>query len=129
VFDLLANWVASGGDREGLTILRVRGQISYAPASVAGSTYFGIRVDDMGLTGADTGIQPQASAYAPWMLHRAYFPSSSGATVNAVNVFELDLKARRRIPAVQQTLWVAWTPTDTGTSSLLFKARVLVALP
>jgi hypothetical protein len=127
VTDLLSNFVAAGGSREGLTVIRVRAQLAFAAASAGGNARIGLQVDE--LTASGTQLDPVVNPYQAWMLNMGVFPTTSGATVDASFPFHLDLKGKRKIGRLQETLWFTWKPNDTGTTSMIAVFRVLVALP
>jgi hypothetical protein len=130
--DLLANFVADGGSREGLTVLRTHLLISYAPASVGALARIGLIVAPLASPTTAGGIldpSSNATLYEPWLLIDRLAPGASGATVNATNVYRLDNRSKRKVQHVQETYWFSWIPSDTGTSSISALIRVLVALP
>src|SRR5260370_14894124 len=125
--DLPSGLEVAGASLLGITIMRMHAQLSYAPASVGAVSTLGIVVG----TSADVGNQldPVNLPDLDWMLNRRLLPGSNGATVNAVNVFEIDLRAKRKMQELNQRLYLSWKPADTGTSSLAGQVRILVALP
>jgi hypothetical protein len=123
--ELLTTFVAASGSREGLTIMRIHGFGSYAPASVGGVSRLGIIVDDIN----DAPPSPLTFPYQDWMINRAVFPTASGAAVDAVRLFEIDLRSKRKLHGMSDGLYMVWEPTDTGTSSINVQLRILVALP
>jgi hypothetical protein len=125
--DLLANFVADGGGREGITIMRTHIQCAYAPATTGGRSTIGLQCQ--GLAAAAAELNPLANPYEPWMLIKTLYPGASGATVNATNPFEIDNKSKRKVQHVQETYWLSWIATETGTSSFNAHVRVLMALP
>jgi hypothetical protein len=49
--------------------------------------------------------------------------------VNATNPFEIDVKSKRKVQHIQETYWLSWISTDTGTASFNAHVRALIALP
>ena len=125
-FDLLSGYRGLGGSTQGATVMAVHIQGSYAAASTGGNALIGIGVTH--LSDITPDLPNTAEAGADWMLLRAIFPQSAGATVDAATPWEVHLKSRRKCHQIQQTLFLTWTPTDTGTSSLNFVGAALLAL-
>lgn len=130
VDDLLANFVADGGSREGLTIMRIHAQFAYAPAAVGDSLRLGMIVEGLNAPSTAGGVlDPTTSPYEPWLINYLELPGASGATVNATNPFLLDLKSKRKVQHVQETLWLSVRSASAGSVSFNGLVRVLVALP
>jgi hypothetical protein len=129
ITDLLANYVADGGSREGVTIMRIRARGSFSPAEAGDSFDVGLLVEATAATSGQVQLHPDTNPYEPWLLNTTLFPGSSGATFNATNVFELDLRAKRKVQHVQETLWWSWVGHSTGNTSMAVTFRVLIALP
>ena len=128
--DLLSNFVADGGSREGLTIMRTHIVGAFAAASTGGQGRVGLIVAGLSAGQAAGGeLDPVANPYEPWLIDSVVFPTTSGATVDASTPFHYDIRSKRKVQHVQETLWLVFHPTDSGTTSLAGLARVLVALP
>jgi hypothetical protein len=126
--DLLAGLEVAGASVLGITVMRIHAQFSTAFAAVGDRITAGIVVG----SSADTGNQldPAVLPDLDWMLNRAVFPNSSGATVNAVEPWEIDLRSKRKMQELNQRLFFAWKPaTSGGTTSLSAQFRTLIALP
>jgi hypothetical protein len=126
--DLLSGFVTAGGSREGLTVMRIHLQLAYAAASAGGTSRIGLIVAGSGSTAA-TELNPASFPYEPWLLNRLLFPTTSGAVVDASTPFDIDNRSKRKVQHLGESLFLSWVATDTGTSSLVGLARVLVALP
>jgi len=128
--DLLQNFVSDGGSREGLTILRTHIVGGFAAASVGGQARVGLIVAGLNVSQAANGeLDPRANPYEPWLLDNVVFPTTSGATVDASTPFRYDIRSKRKVQHVQETYWLSFSPTDSGTTSLAGLVRCLVALP
>jgi hypothetical protein len=127
--DLLANFVADGGSREGVTVIRTHIQCAYAPASVGGRSTIGLIVSSLQASTITGELNPLNDPYEPWLLVKTLYPGASGATVNATNPFEIDVKSKRKVQHIQETYWLSWISTDTGTASFNAHVRALIALP
>jgi hypothetical protein len=100
--------------------------MAYGAASTADHIEYGLQVDT--LEASNLTLTP-ANFYNPWMLLDDFYPSTSGATVDASAPFSFDIKSRRKVQYVQETLWFSWRPVASGNSSLTGLFNVLLALP
>jgi len=129
VFDLLANFVADGGSREGLTIIRTRIDASYAPSGTGDRSTLGLIVENVGAGAGPALMNPLSNPYEPWLLIKTLYPTSSGATVDATSTYTIDLKSKRKVQHVQETYWLTWITTAAANNSANFHVRALIALP
>ena len=101
-FDLLADLEVAGASKLGCTIMRTRGQMMFGyPASTA-FWQWGLvvgRISDVGSNKPD----PLTDNDVDWMLLRQQLPNESGATVDALEPFELDLRSKRKCAEAKQT--------------------------
>ena len=125
-FDLLSGYRTLGGSTQGCTIMAVHISGAYAAASSGGNALIGLCVQP--LAGISNALPDTTDSGADWMILKAFFPQTAGATVDASTPWAIDLKSRRKCGEIQETLGLTWTPTDTGTSSLNFVSNVLLAL-
>jgi hypothetical protein len=126
MFDLLAPYRGRRGvsSTPGVTVERIRGTFRAAlPGAEApdSSVYVGIRRCDLDETAASNG--PATEAHADWMFYQRMWSATGGG---GFPIYEIDVRARRKIHELEQTICLfsespaAETPsTLTGTVSLL----------
>jgi hypothetical protein len=113
--DLLANFRVDGGTTDGCTVGRIHVRLHTTTAIAAGDAfYWGIFRGQNSDVGTSVVGSPSASAdpYEDWMYWTeftagpgagagagpGYFPGGTGAS------YEVDIRAKRKIPQLQQTL-------------------------
>jgi hypothetical protein len=127
IHDMLTDFEAAGATHLGCTIMRIHMQLSFSPGAVGDHGEIGIAVGRKGdtISTLSVAVNPEMD----WMLYRWVWPASSGGTVDAVNPFEIDLRAKRKLDELDQTLWFTWIPIATTSASMSGFARILLALP
>ena len=126
--DLLSNWVGLGGSREGCTVMRTHITGAFGPSEAGDSFDVGLLVATLAASGT-TELKPDVEPYEPWLLNTSLFPTFSGAAFNASVPFSFDVKSKRKLPNIQDTLWWVWVGHSTGNTSLAATVRILLALP
>jgi len=128
--DLLSEFVAAGGSLEGVTVIRTHLVLAYAAASTGGVARLGLIVESKGAgTLAGGPLDASSNPYESWLLNTRLLPTCSGAVVDASTPHRYDIRSKRRVQHLNETYWLTFAPTDTGTSSLSIFARTLLALP
>jgi hypothetical protein len=138
--DLLANFRADGGTTDGCTVARIHFRMNTTSAMTPGDAFgFGIfrgQNTDVG-TSVVGAPNPTSDPYEDWLYWTVfgaqvsagsgpgYFPGGAGAP------YEIDVRAKRKIPQLQQTLIASWGLVTVTTSPLVvqFSASVLLMLP
>jgi hypothetical protein len=82
------------------------------------------RDSDIGTTGRFAPSEQDVD----WMLWREIFSTTNGATVNAVERVEIDLKAKRKMGELNQTYGLALQNFAGASRTIDVAARVLLAL-
>ena len=136
--DLLTDLKVGGASVLGSTIMRVH--LVFSPSSAVTANdgiYVGLGVfqqDDVGTFTAATGanvVNANAQREVDWMMweHRVATPTYGYESAN--NHIVWDVKSRRRLEELQQTLVFSYAPQGVATvpATGLLTGRVLVALP
>ena len=118
-----------GGSREGVTIMRTVFDLQYSPASSSDHITFGLQVESINDLATSAALRPDTNPYEPWLLNSTMWPTASGATVDAVTQRHYDIRSKRKVQHIGESLWFSWIPSSTGNSSLAGYFRVLIALP
>jgi hypothetical protein len=136
-YDLLANLRVAGSSVLGATVMRVHMDISVLWSAVTPATSNGLAigfcVEDTDLVTAQD-ITPGAQG-RDWMLREDLFPgtglnTASIAAASPVEGFRVDLRAKRKVQELNQTLaFVIQNTAAAGGLPVSFFARVLIALP
>jgi len=130
VIDLLADYKAAGGSTQGITIMRTHIQLSVqsAAATVGHGAFVGLIVGTINDTAAQlNGAEP----FLDWMLYRScYAFGGSEGTSSSEHVYDIDLRAKRKMQEVNQEYYLVLESLigATGTN-VAYTARTLVALP
>jgi len=134
--DLLADFVSAGGDINGVTIMRTHLRFWPATAVAAADVlYYGLMV--MGsnqiqpsfVLGASAVNNPSDDPYLDWMISdvREARPTYGVSSTNEIN---LDLRSKRKMEDLQETLGLSVVAKTVGASlSVDVFARTLLALP
>ena len=85
------------------------------------------RVTDVGVAAPATDLA--ANAGLSWAWHTQLFPSSNGAAVNVVQVYDWTSMAKRRIRNVTETYLLCLDNPSAASKTLDIFVRTLVALP
>lgn len=130
--NLLAAFEASyGAQLLGCTVMRVRGTIAAqnASASFTLNTAVGLQVAADDLTAAQ--LDPFARLNDDWMYWDTLLANQNIATELAhVDNYKIDVRAKRKIDELGDTLWLGLRNVSTVTSvNLVYAFSVLVALP
>ena len=128
--DLLSDFRALGGSVIGTTVMRTHIQFEIPFSNVGDIHPVGVvvaRLADVGTARPDPALDPEID----WMLSRRYFAHSTGATVDAQQVQEIDLRAKRKVEELDQALLFVFTnlAVAIGNVQVLGFARTLLALP
>jgi hypothetical protein len=137
--DLLANFKADGGTQQGVTVARIHLRLAIVNAPAAGDQLaLGIirgQNTDVGVTvlGAPT---PSADPYEDWMYWSIFTGCNqpgAGTTIfpGGGNVYEADIKAKRRLPDLQQSLNLVTNTPVSGAfpQQVVYNASILLMLP
>jgi hypothetical protein len=126
--DLLNQFELAGASKLGLTVIRTHMRIllPYAPSTVRYELGLSIvRQTDVGTVRPN----PNGDNDLDWMLFDKFFPSFSGATVNASMERVIDLKAKRKCEEMGQTYGASFWSNTAAPGTIEVFARTLVALP
>jgi len=139
--DLLANFRTDGGTTDGCTVTRIHMRLAVQSAVAATDTFFfGIFRGQNTDIGTSVAGAPNANTdpYEDWLYWsqflandatggagNGYFPGGPGAP------YEIDVRAQRKIPQLQQTLVASFGQSAAGAYPLLlaYSASVLLKLP
>jgi hypothetical protein len=134
--DLLAGFRTSGGTTAGCTIARIHLRLAMV-TGVAADDQLALGVlrgqnTDVGVTvaGAPT---PSADPYEDWMYWSVFTASSAPICMfpGGGNVYEVDIRSKRKIPELQQTLTIVANTPAAGAfpQQCVFSASILLMLP
>jgi hypothetical protein len=126
VVDLLAELEVAGTSKLGVTVVRQHHRLESAFNGAQTFTY-GIgcmRLTDVG----GTQLQPLTNHDVDWMLLDRWQPSFSGAAADGQSYRAIDLRSKRRVDEMGQTLVLAMQGSILSLTFQLW-SRVLVALP
>jgi len=103
---------ALGASLLGSTVLRIRGEIVSSPDTQADSlATFGFIVTNEDIAAA--AIEPVGDRYADWMgygSHR-YIAAPAAASLTLPLRTHVDVKSKRKLMALEDTLWFVFQPT------------------
>ena len=127
IVDLLNQFELAGVSKLGATVMRTHLRM-LVPTAVVSAMEYAIGVQPITTVGTQLP-NPNADNDLDWMIFERRWPEWSGATVNANFEVVVDLKSRRRVEEMGQTLVLAlWFPAINAGNVPTF-ARTLVALP
>jgi hypothetical protein len=136
-YDFLQNLRVAGSSVLGATVMRVHLDLSVAWTAVTPATSNGLAIgfciEDTDLVGA--GDVSPGAAGRDWMLRQDFLPGSGRNTVSIaaaspVEGFQVDLRAKRKVQELNQTLcFVLQNTAAAGGLPVSFFARTLIALP
>ena len=80
---------------------------------------------------ADIGTSPLLASMPglDWSFMGPIYPTSAGATVNAVQTYKFDLKSRRKVEEVDERYLVCFDNGSAASKTLQWFSRLLVAEP
>jgi len=130
--NLLADLDVAGSSILGVTVVRtlVRIQVQNWATVLTDSISVGLmagRLSDVGAAAPATAL-----AFNPglsWAWHDLLLPRSDGATIRAIDIYEIDSRAMRRIRNVNETFLLCLANASTGSKTMEIFVRTLVALP
>jgi len=126
--NLLAALGVAGSSLTGCTIMRTHLRIRIPFDTTTSSVYLGLvlgRSSDVGTADPDPFVNPEID----WMYVNRFLPSSSGATFNATQVFDLDVRSKRRMQELGQAYLLSLRNVNGIAETFQIYARTLVALP
>jgi len=135
--NLMTGYGAAGGQRAGVTIMRIRATFGCELTPTTAVTFaegldVGFIVDD------DASLATELHTnklYLDWMLLKTFFAAQPGAINNTnaspglVFSFEIDLRAKRKMQELNQTLWLVMGARTGTTLAVNYHVRTLLALP
>jgi hypothetical protein len=118
----------------GCTILRVHLRLFVLSAVAAGDGFqWGLLVDNNGITGgggAGGADDPVAFPYLSWIINRREGAHPGYSFVGPNNQFEVDLRAKRKLSQLDETLLLCVNNTGAAAALNTYAyARVLLAQP
>ena len=127
IVDLLSQLELAGVSKLGVTVMRIHGRMLVPTATVSQIEY-AIGVNPITTVGTVLP-NPNGDNDLDWMIFERRFASWSGATLDANFEVVVDIKSRRKVEEMGQTLTLnLWAPAvNAGTIPTFF--RTLVALP
>jgi len=127
--DMLSGYKLDGGTTQGITIMRTHLQICVqtSGATAGSGAFLGLVIGSLN----DTPSQLDASeVYLDWMLYRqCYSLGGTVGTTSAEHVYEIDLRAKRKMQELQQAYWLCLSALDVQETTVSWHARTLLALP
>jgi len=127
IVDLLNQLELAGVSKLGSTVVRVHLRM-HIPTAVVGFTSFEYAIGVNPITTVGTLLpNPNADNDLDWMIFKRIWPTYSGATVDAFYQEVLDLKSRRKVDEMGQTLTLnMWSPVvSPGTIDVFARTLVL----
>jgi hypothetical protein len=127
IIDLLAQAELAGISKVGVTVMRIHGVLNFNTATASSYEY---AIGKQAITTVGTQLpNPNADNDLDWMLFKRVYAPFSGATVNGQYQEVIDLKARRKVSEMGETLTLnLWAPVINAGNVGVF-TRTLVALP
>ena len=129
--NLLAALSVAGSSLLGVTVIRTHVHIAIQTGLAAGVGWrFGLiigRNTDVGVNVA--GQQDPSNPELDWMYLDRVYGTFSGATADAQRLFEVDLRAKRRMQELNQAYLLCQTNTTAAAVNVAVWARTLLALP
>jgi hypothetical protein len=127
IVDLLNQFELAGVSKLGCTVMRTHLRMLISTAAISAFEY-AIGVNPITTVGTQLP-NPNGDNDLDWMIFERRWPEWSGATVNANFEILTDLRSKRKIEEMGQTLTLnLWAPVINAGSFPVF-ARTLVALP
>ena len=127
IVDLLNQFELAGVSKLGCTVVRTHLRMLISTAAISAFEY-AIGVNPITTVGTQLP-NPNGDNDLDWMIFERRWPEWSGATVNANFEIMTDLRSKRKIEEMGQTLTLnMWAPVINAGSFPVF-ARTLVALP
>ena len=127
IVDLLAQAELAGVSKLGATVVRTHGRMLF-PTSAVNQWEYAIGVNPITTVGTLLP-NPNGDNDLDWMIFERRFPEWSGATVNANFEVVVDLKSKRKVAEMGQTLTLnLWAPAVNGGTVPCF-FRTLLAMP
>ena len=131
VIDLLTAFKAKGNVSVlGSTVMRVHGTVRVAVSGGQEPWNMGILV---GRTGDPAANRPDPTLTADedldWMFTQKHFPTFSGGTVDGAMQWEVDIRSKRKLQELDQTLLLCLHSGAVGSVTPLIFFRTLLALP
>ena len=127
IVDLLNQFELAGVSKLGCTVVRTHLRMLISTAAISAFEY-AIGVNPITTVGTQLP-NPNGDNDLDWMIFERRWPEWSGATVNANFEIVTDLRSKRKIEEMGQTLTLnLWAPVINAGSFPVF-ARTLVALP
>jgi len=128
--DLLEDYKSAGGSTQGVTIMRTHVQLAVQGAAANGieqGAFLGLIIGEVNDTFDQiTSTEP----FLDWMLYRRCycFGGSEGST-NAEHIYEIDLRAKRKMQELNQLYLMNLSANVAGTVNVAYNVRTLLALP
>lgn len=137
--DLLTDYRTDRGVLQadpGMTIMRVVGRIQVQKATGTltsqDGVLYGLVVDSSTRAVANVS-RPGTSEHDDWMMWQwlpvAYGENVSPTDTDLITSYDVDVKARRRLEEVNDTLWFSWAITGLNNAAVSITVRVLLLLP
>jgi hypothetical protein len=129
VSDLLTAFHVGGASTLGATVMRTHMTLQLNPYVALGDSFtIGIIVGRLSDVAARLP-SPAADPEVDWMLLRQGKATYSGAAIDATREIEIDLRAKRKLQELDQTLLLCVLNGTAQGSFLAHYTRVLLALP
>ena len=128
VLECLGDLKVAGSSVLGATVMRIHAQVIGSMLTTADYWEYGFivtRTADVGGTSPNAATQRELD----WMLNDVLFPTASGATVDTERHEVIDIRSKRKIPELSDTLVFCATNKNAGNGQLSVFARILLALP
>jgi len=129
-FDILANFRGNSGVTQGCTIIRTHLTLNtrIAAAAYTDAVDVALAVDTLQATSVTLNT---THAYADWMIFKRLYAGAGGIVEGGTTqaFYEIDLKAKRKLDEVGQTLWLCLLQNSVNAWSVAWHSRVLLALP
>jgi hypothetical protein len=126
---LVANIAPTGADGIiGATVMRTRIRIHVQNwAAVGDEIFVGClvgRAQDLGTT-----VSLAGAGSLDWYFRADMFATTNGATINASQIYDFDVKSRRKAGEFAQVPLIAFENESAATKNLDYFVRTLIALP
>jgi len=127
--DMVAGMRVAGASLLGTTVMRIHAQLEVnSGAATAGSfNWFGIKIADQ--VEITTTLALSSSVYDDWMIYDQVFSHFTGATVDATVIRSIDLRSKRKMEEMSQTLGLFVSNTSGVAQTYNWYSRTLLALP
>ena len=126
--NLLAQFSVAGASTLGITTMRtiVRIQVENW-AAVGDDIQAGLLVGRLADVGVATNLA--ATPELDWAYHTELFPSASGAAISVAQVFDWDVRAKRKVQELDQVYLLCMANGSAASKTMQVFVRTLVALP